>query len=136
TFTYRAWDQVTGGAGGKVDTSTNGGGTAFSTATDTAHLTVTSVNDPPTITSGTQSASFTEDAAVANLVANPGFESSFTGTWATTGPSQVGNSRSGGASAAGSGTLTQTISTAAGVHYTLDFWLMNYTFGSNSFSIS
>ncbi|WP_173012827.1 DUF4347 domain-containing protein, partial [Niveispirillum sp. SYP-B3756] len=39
--TFRAWDQFTGTAGSKVDTTTNGGTTAFSTATDTAALTVT-----------------------------------------------------------------------------------------------
>ena len=40
TITYRAWDTTTGQAGSKVDTSTNGGATAFSTAADTASLTV------------------------------------------------------------------------------------------------
>ena len=45
TITYRAWDETAGTHGTTADTSTNGGTTAFSTATDTAHLTVTSVND-------------------------------------------------------------------------------------------
>ena len=49
--TYRAWDQTSGAAGTKVDASTNGGTTAFSTATDTAAITVTAINDAPTITS-------------------------------------------------------------------------------------
>jgi hypothetical protein len=40
TITYRAWDTTTGQSGTKVDTTTNGGSTAFSTATDTALLTV------------------------------------------------------------------------------------------------
>jgi len=39
-LTLRAWDQTSGVAGGKVDTSTNGGATAFSTATDTVSVTV------------------------------------------------------------------------------------------------
>ncbi|GJL51696.1 MAG: hypothetical protein NPIRA01_29230 [Nitrospirales bacterium] len=51
SVTYRAWDQTAGAAGTNVDVSTNGGTTAFSTATDTASLTVTAVNDAPTITS-------------------------------------------------------------------------------------
>ncbi len=42
TITYCAWDTTTGQAGTKVDASVNGGTTAFSTATDTAHLTVVS----------------------------------------------------------------------------------------------
>ncbi|MBI4695618.1 MAG: FG-GAP repeat protein [Gammaproteobacteria bacterium] len=49
TLTYRAWDQTSGAAGSKVDTSTNGGTTAFSSATDTATLNVLPVNDAPTL---------------------------------------------------------------------------------------
>jgi VCBS repeat-containing protein len=49
TITYRAWDETAGTHGTTADTSTNGGTKAFSTATDTAHLTVTSVNDAPTV---------------------------------------------------------------------------------------
>ncbi|MBP2295727.1 beta strand repeat-containing protein [Azospirillum rugosum] len=41
-FTFRAWDQTSGTAGSKVNT-TNGGTTAFSAATDTASITVTPV---------------------------------------------------------------------------------------------
>ncbi|HEX3658963.1 MAG TPA: hypothetical protein VHV55_24430 [Pirellulales bacterium] len=40
TFTYRAWNQSTGTPGMVADTSSNGGDTAFSTATDTASVTV------------------------------------------------------------------------------------------------
>ena len=40
TITYRAWDTTTGQAGAKADTTTTGGSTAFSTATDTASLSV------------------------------------------------------------------------------------------------
>ncbi|UCC45002.1 MAG: DUF4347 domain-containing protein, partial [Candidatus Zixiibacteriota bacterium] len=47
-LTFRAWDQTTGSNGDSgVDTSTNGGSTAFSSATDTASITVTAVNDAP-----------------------------------------------------------------------------------------
>lgn len=49
-ITFRAWDRTSGTAGSTANTSTNGGTTAFSTATDTASLTVTAVDDAPTIT--------------------------------------------------------------------------------------
>ena len=45
-LTFRAWDGVTGSAGSYVVTTPGVG--AFSTDSDTASLTVTSVNDPPT----------------------------------------------------------------------------------------
>jgi hypothetical protein len=48
-ITFRAWDQTSGTNGGLANTSTTGGTTAFSTATDTASLTITAVNDAPTI---------------------------------------------------------------------------------------
>ena len=46
-ITFRAWDQTSGTFGTKVDASTNGGATAFSSATEVASITVTSVNDAP-----------------------------------------------------------------------------------------
>jgi hypothetical protein len=51
TFTYRAWDRTTGAVGTKVDTTSNGGSTAFSSSTDTASIAVSSVNDAPTVLS-------------------------------------------------------------------------------------
>ncbi len=51
SFVFRAWDQSTGTAGTKVDTSTNGGTTEFSTATETANITVTDVNSAPVLDS-------------------------------------------------------------------------------------
>ncbi len=51
-FTFRAWDQsgaTSGQQGTKVDTSTSGGSSAFSTATEVASITVTAVNDAPVI---------------------------------------------------------------------------------------
>ena len=48
--TFRAWDQTTGTAGTKVDTAVNGGSTAYSSATDTANITVSAVNDNPVAT--------------------------------------------------------------------------------------
>ena len=47
SVTFRAWDQTSGSAGTKVDASVNGGSTAFSTATESASITVTAVNDAP-----------------------------------------------------------------------------------------
>ncbi len=49
-ITFRAWDQIQGSNGGTADTGTGGGASAFSTATDTAELTVTPDNDPPIAT--------------------------------------------------------------------------------------
>ena len=46
-ITFRAWDQTSGSNGGTADVSSNGGATAFSTATETASITVNPVNDPP-----------------------------------------------------------------------------------------
>jgi len=46
---FRAWDQTTGAAGDKVDTTTSGGTTAFSTVIESALLTVSSVNDAPVL---------------------------------------------------------------------------------------
>jgi len=48
--TVRAWDQTSGSAANKVDTTTNGGTTAYSTGTDTADITVDAVNDAPLLT--------------------------------------------------------------------------------------
>ncbi|PNY36817.1 hypothetical protein C2E31_10670, partial [Rhodopirellula baltica] len=47
-FTFRAWDQTTGSAGTKVNASSTGGTTAFSTATESASILVTAINDDPT----------------------------------------------------------------------------------------
>ncbi|WP_312586804.1 DUF4347 domain-containing protein [Comamonas terrigena] len=60
TITYKAWDQTNGTAGfqgAKIDTSTSGGTSAYSTVTDIATVVVTAVNDAPvvTVTGGTSS---------------------------------------------------------------------------------
>jgi VCBS repeat-containing protein len=52
TLTVRAWDQTSGADGGTADTTVNGGTTAFSTATDTATITVQPVNDAPSFVVG------------------------------------------------------------------------------------
>ncbi len=60
-ITFRAWDQTDGNANGTagVNTTTNGGKTAYSAATDTASITVNSVNDVPIATA--DAASVNED---------------------------------------------------------------------------
>ncbi len=47
-ITFQAWDQTSGSNGGTGDASVNGGTTAFSTASETASITVNPVNDQPT----------------------------------------------------------------------------------------
>lgn len=49
SLTIRAWDQTNGYNGLPMDTTTNGGTTAVSSATGSATIQVTCVNDPPTI---------------------------------------------------------------------------------------
>jgi Tfp pilus assembly protein FimT len=56
--TYRAWDQTTGSSGATgVNVSTNGGTTAFSSATETATLNVNPVNDAPVASNDTYTVS-------------------------------------------------------------------------------
>jgi hypothetical protein len=52
TVSYRAWDLTTGTFGGRANASTNGGSSAFSTATDVATETVTPINHRPTTLPG------------------------------------------------------------------------------------
>jgi hypothetical protein len=48
-ITFRAWDQTTGTNGGVADVSSNGGTTAFSSATDTASIVVNAGNSAPVL---------------------------------------------------------------------------------------
>ena len=68
SFTYTAWDQTTGTEGNKVDASSVGGITAFSTQANTASISVTAVNDAPVFESNTQMklSSISEDLALAD----------------------------------------------------------------------
>src|SRR5439155_19630 len=57
TFTFLAWDQTTGtastnGTPGYANPGAGGGTTAYSSQSATASMTITSVNDAPTITNG------------------------------------------------------------------------------------
>ncbi|WP_169816637.1 DUF4347 domain-containing protein [Rhodovibrio salinarum] len=69
TFAFRAWDQTSGtastnGSPQSADTSVIGGTTAFSTTSASASLTVTEINDAPTLTASGQNPAFQEgDAA-------------------------------------------------------------------------
>jgi len=66
-LTFRAWDQTSGTNGNTADTSAPGGISAFSTATETASITVNPDNDTPT-TTGIPPVTVNEDAA--NTVLN------------------------------------------------------------------
>ena len=48
-LSFRAWDQSSGSNGSLADVTSNGGSTAFSTATDLVSLTVSEVNDAPAV---------------------------------------------------------------------------------------
>ncbi|MDF1797519.1 MAG: hypothetical protein P1U63_13380, partial [Coxiellaceae bacterium] len=58
---FYGWDQTSGAAGTTVDASTRGGSTAFSSGSDTSSITVTAVNDAPTISSSSNFTGITED---------------------------------------------------------------------------
>lgn len=62
TLSYKAWDQTSGSAGSKVSTASSGGTTAFSTASDTASITVTSINDAPVLGTPANLSGISEDA--------------------------------------------------------------------------
>ena len=86
-ITFRAWDQTTGTNGGTANANVNGGGTAFSTATETAAAPVTPVNDPPSFIKGVDQI-VNEDAGLqtvsgwaTNMSAGPADESSQTFTF-------------------------------------------------------
>ncbi len=49
SFDYYAWDQAMGSTGSKVDVSTRGTTTPFSTGSDKASISVTAVNDAPAL---------------------------------------------------------------------------------------
>ncbi|QBF26461.1 DUF4347 domain-containing protein [Pseudomonas tructae] len=69
SLTYKAWDQTgasAGQQGSKLDTTASGGTSAFSVATDSASITVTAVNDAPTLTGSSGSAVFVEGNNVAS----------------------------------------------------------------------
>ncbi|XZE19693.1 VCBS domain-containing protein [Pirellulaceae bacterium SH449] len=68
-FTFRGWDQTSGTAGTKVDSSVNGGTTAFSTSDALAEIVVTDVNDAPTLNN---SQPFSMTTITEDDLSNPG----------------------------------------------------------------
>ncbi|MEQ1826588.1 MAG: SBBP repeat-containing protein, partial [Pirellula sp.] len=62
-LTIRGWDQTSGTAGTKVSTSSNGGVTAFSSATDAVNVAVTAVNDAPVASGSATLSAVNEDSA-------------------------------------------------------------------------
>ncbi|WP_298625221.1 Ig-like domain-containing protein [uncultured Zoogloea sp.] len=65
SFTYKAWDQTGATAGQQgtyASTATSGGSSPYSTATDTATIAVTAVNDAPVLGTPANFASISEDA--------------------------------------------------------------------------
>ncbi|MEO1520733.1 MAG: cadherin-like domain-containing protein, partial [Cyanobacteria bacterium J06633_2] len=62
-ITFRAWDTTDGHPSGStgIDTSLTGGVTAFSTATETASVTISPINSAPVFTSLDAAPDFTED---------------------------------------------------------------------------
>jgi len=77
TISYRAWDTTTGTAGNKADATTSGGSTAFSSATDTASL---SVNTAPVLTAASPSLGSTSSAAAKTIALSGTFLNNSTGT--------------------------------------------------------
>jgi hypothetical protein len=68
SITYRAWDQTDGrSAGTRADVFANGGLLAYSAATSTATLTITAVNDAPTVTPSSGSTTYVENASAVTI---------------------------------------------------------------------
>jgi VCBS repeat-containing protein len=66
SFIYRAWDQTTGTHGNTADATVTGGASAFSSASDSVTLAVTSINDAPVVTPAHQALSPITEDAIAN----------------------------------------------------------------------
>ncbi|KAF1072566.1 MAG: hypothetical protein GAK45_00156 [Pseudomonas citronellolis] len=57
-LTFRAWDQTSGAAATRANTTSNGGTSAFSAASDSLSLTIASPNNAPQVTTSSGSAAF------------------------------------------------------------------------------
>ncbi|SEI23750.1 VCBS domain-containing protein [Tardiphaga sp. OK245] len=68
TITFRAWDQTSGTVGSKADTTVNGNATAFSTATDTASLSLDTPNFSSTAALTTSNSDYVFYASGSNTV--------------------------------------------------------------------
>ncbi len=137
----RAWDQSSGAVGTKVDTSVQGGSTAFSVQGDTIDPTVTAVNDPPVFGNLDGTPTFTEGGAAVVLDSNVSITdvelsaaNNFNGATLTL-------ARNGGANAedvfSGSGTLSLTsgnvvVSGTTIGTYTNSGGTLQFTFNANA----
>ncbi len=108
---FRAWDQTTGTEGETANTTTSGGGTAFSSVTDAISLTVTPVNDSPTATNLNSGETYTEDTSknLVDIVVSDVDSATVTATLTLSNPS------AGSLSIATSGAVTSTYVAATGV---------------------
>jgi hypothetical protein len=79
-LTIRAWDTTSGEVATKVDTSSNGGTTAFSSATDTVSISAIDINDAPTLTATALAPTFTEGVGVVQSAAVAVFSSAAAST--------------------------------------------------------
>ncbi|MDI1341020.1 VCBS domain-containing protein [Polaromonas sp.] len=79
-LTIRAWDTTSGEAATKVNTSSNGGTTAFSSATDTVSISAIDINDAPTLTATALSPTFTEGVGAIQSAAVAVFSSAAAST--------------------------------------------------------
>ncbi|MBF0626037.1 MAG: tandem-95 repeat protein [Magnetococcales bacterium] len=66
SFTFRAWDRSSGSAGAKVNTTVNGGNAAFSSATDTASITVSAQPDAPVLAPAAPTLATLDEDALGN----------------------------------------------------------------------
>ena len=98
-LTFRGWDQYdyAGGEGTYVDTTTNGGTSSFSTATDTVQVTVNPVNDAPTINNTTLTLTATDEdnassaTSVSSLMTSLGYADVDSSDWGVAIDSAGGN---------------------------------------------
>ncbi|MBK9077420.1 MAG: hypothetical protein IPL77_21060 [Flavobacteriales bacterium] len=120
--------RTSGTNGSTADASTNGGTTAFSTATDVASLTITAGNDAPTATNLSAAESYTEDVSLnlINIVVSDVDHATTTATLT------LSNVSAGSLSTATSGAVTSTFSagvwTASGAIANVNTLLAGVTF--------
>lgn len=69
-ITFHAWDKSSGSAGSTASASATGGATPFSSASDTASVTINAVNDAPIFTGLDGTPSYSEGAAAVQLDAD------------------------------------------------------------------
>ncbi len=110
-FTFRAWDRSRGLDGDMADTTSSGGTTAFSTATDTISLKVNAVNDPPTADNLSADETF-DNGVPLNLTPIVISDIDSTNVTATL---KLSNPNAGSLSTATSGAVTSTYNAATGI---------------------